>query len=555
MEQQNIFKLKADSKKERPYESGRNAINLVIIILLAGLIITYIVFYCTRLVAFSDFPAEVRDPAVAQVVNLFAQGINPYDAAYLSTDEAPRVLLDSGFFNVFPAVLLVKLFHFLPLFSLYFMNLIYIVLAAALIYLLVWKLTKEHVLSLTAAFLELFCMRRSVLLVARPDTLAEVLLLLILYIFLTSIYLQREWTWQLPVTALLCVLIAFLKVHYATVALSILVFLAIRDRRKAFMFILWTFLAGVLITLAVYILYPTHLSVWIVRLYEMFISVARKNSISTIMYVAGKWKKLFIMFMPVFLITGFGFCAGIISSIRERSRGSKPADVSSMRLVDRFLIINIVINVFALLLLGKHDGASLWYFFYMLMPSMFLYASLFIKYKTANLKIGHLLRAAFSIACIIAIMGEGAVVLKQQQQISRIEESHQEAYAVIEKYASAEMFLTSQLSVYAIDRNIYNFDYGDTCFIPSTRILNEHLEKLLPYTNSIEDKYNGYWSTVLQKIEDKEYSLFTINESFSIPSLPDDCITALEENYRIVQEIKVYSDKQVSNICFMIPKS
>ena len=115
-------------------------------------------FYLIRAFIFRDFPAEYRDAAVLEVVQELSDGVNPYDLDYLFTDEAPRVILDSGFLNVFPALLLVKLFRFSPAAALYLTGFIYLAASMGLMGVITKRLTGDLTLSLLSAVLLFFCL-------------------------------------------------------------------------------------------------------------------------------------------------------------------------------------------------------------------------------------------------------------------------------------------------------------------------------------------------------------------------------------------------------------
>ncbi|MBQ7563124.1 MAG: hypothetical protein IJT16_03940 [Lachnospiraceae bacterium] len=517
----------------------------IVNLLLLAVCIVLCSFYLVRAFVFYDFPAEYRDGAVLQVVQDLSKGINPYALDYLSTDEAPRVVLDSGFLNVFPALLLVRVFGLSPAPALYIMGFIYLAASMVLIGVITKKLTGDLTLSLYSAILLFFCLRRWGLLCVRPDTLAETLML----ILILSIVENRVSYADTVLRAFFLVLIVYLKPHYALIGL--MVFFFEMKNRKLLTFLLSgsiLFAGSVLIVNAVF---PTHLSVWGIRLYEMFTGVGGGSA--GFIYALDKWKRLFVMFFPVFLLTLWGGLRHTILFFTDKAHFY--AEVSENNL--SYVWVNIIVNALALTYLGRHDGADLWYFYFMLIPSMILIAMYNLHGIMQTSGNWMLILVIFSLCCFAGLFTTALSLSPRPKYIRRWEESQGKAYALLDRYRSEDMILSSPLAYYGTMNGIYNFNHGDLCYLPVTRADSGILKLLFPYVNEFEDKYKDYALMVLEKLRNREYSLVTIDSidtPFEIFGKEDEFRSLLEENYDLADEFEVFVEAQGMETYFYIPK-
>lgn len=515
--------------------------NIVLLILVLGIIVSH---FLTTL-AFVDFPAEYRDAAVIKVADDFANGMNPYSIDYYNTMGVPPVVLDSSFLNVFPAVIFANVFQVSITYSVYFMNFIYFILALLIMYFIIFMITKNISLSLFAVIVEAICLRRHGLLVARPDVLATVFLLLILFLFIYYHLCDRFPWWFIPSIAICCIMVFYLKIHYAMIGVALFFFFIIFDRKQAlrFMFFLVAFGCGFYILIDYF--FPMHFSSWVVRIYEMLQGLESNNGggESGLHYVFTKWYQIFKMFFPIMCLTLFGIVRRVLCFIRK---------IEANRIED-FLVINIIFNSIALCILGQHRGANLWYFFFMLMPSVIIYAVMVlvsIDIKNRN----------WVINCIIAL----SLLLLMNQYKSILPyrsyggEGHEEAYEIIREHESPNMILSSHLALYSMERDIYNYNYGDNCFLPSLHLENEVIHSIIPYTNQIREMYSLQAEQILEDINKEKYSLIT-TDSIDVPlaefGLSDEFQAALENHYELHKELTTVLDVQNIQTWFWIPKN
>ncbi len=516
-------------------------------------------FYLIRMYEFRDFPAEYRDAAVFEEVREFSLGMDPYDADYLKSSEPPRVVLDSGFLNIFPALVFVKLFGMQYATAMYLTGFICLVLSMFLMGVCVKVLTGDLTLSLTGAVLIFFCMRRWGLLCVRPDTMAELLMLMVIYLILKD----RSDIKTVLLIDLLLVATAYLKPHYALVGAAALRYMI---KKKRF----FIFAGGGVLIFSVSIiicnlLFPTHISVWGIRLYEMFTGVGSLGS--SLGYALDKWKRLFLLFLPSFILFIYGACFEIKKILKNRGKSALTEADNNLaenesRGADRNLVyiwINAILNGLALTYLGRHDGADLWYFYFMLMPSVIM---LSLYYLGKLMDRGPVRRSAvflfgFLFLSLICLFNTFILLSPRPKYVNRWRESHKSAYDILKEHESDEMMLSSPLAYYATMNDIYNFNHGDLCYLPVTKTEGSFMEKLFPYVEIYEDKYNSYALDALKKLEEKEYSIVTVDSidtPFEIFGLEEEFKKTLLDNYVLIDSFEVFVESQGMMTEFYVPK-
>lgn len=522
----------------------KKRMNVISSITLSLLILGIIVSYFIKLFAFSDFPAEYRDPAVIKVIDDFAgvrERVNPYSTDYYEIMGEPPVLLDSGFLHVFPAVAFMDIFHVSATLSVYALNFLYFILALLVIFLIVFMVTNNIPLSLFAVVIESLCLRRHGVLVARPDVLATVFILTAIFLLIYHYFHNRYPKWLVPALALCCIMVFYLKIHYAIIALSLYVFFLIYDRKQILRFTLWLLVFGCGFFVAINYLFPTHFSAWGVRIYEMLMGVGADGSESGISYVLNKWYQLLRMFFPVLCLSIYGIAIRIVRLVKR---------IQVSRIED-FLIINIIVNAIALCVLGQHDGADLWYFYFMLMPSVIIYAMMVLTSFDEKSK------GIFSLAVICL----SVFCLRSQYRalfhITDYQKGHEEAYEIISEYESSKMLLSSHLSIYSMEHDIYNYNYGDICFMPQTSLQNSLLSYILPYTDEIREGYYSQAEQIVRDIDEGKYSLIT-TDSIDVPleafGLSEEFQSSLQKHYELYREVSVPLEMQSVETQFWIPK-
>lgn len=522
----------------------------VMMLAFAGLSALYILFLCKRTYIFAEVPAEYRDGAVFKVIDMFAKGDNPYSVAWLKGNEAPPVLLDSGFLHVFPAVLFQKLFDVPASLACWIGNLIYVVLAGIIIYIVANKLTRSSLLALIAMCIQLTTMRRHGLLCSRPDMMAVVLLLMITYICI-----KERKTYDYIIIAVLSVLILFSKIHYAVIVVSVGIHIIyemfLEKNIKNGIKRLATFVVSGMVTLLISIFLmmkfvPMHLPVWGIRLWNMF-SYNTGNKSSQYKTVYDKFTALFHEYSYikyVVIISVVGFAITFICSKVMRDRGSKLSCDRDFKIDNiSFLIINAIINAVALLFVGRHDGAVLWYFYCMLMPTVILLAVCLLSH----------LKVVRYVQILILLLGCIKMIYPTVMQSYYMDVNRFDTvYSLVEEYESDQMYLTPMLSNYSIMHNHYNFSYGDTVFLPQTDSISPQLLEKIPYVDDINKRFNEYQDVIIETVKNREYSIIVTDAVDGQPA-SEEFHEALSANYQLIKEENQQNETQSIQLRYWIP--
>ena len=248
---------------------------------------------------------------------------------------------------------------------------------------------------------------------------------------------------------LLLVMIAGLKPHYALIGVSVAVFAA--KKRRFLLFLTGGILITVLSLILYNFLFPVHLSVWAIRLYEMFTGVGTGST--ALAYSLNKWKRLFFMFFPVFIMSAYGIFYEIRLAVKSRKSGLKDRARGNIHII----WINAAINALALTYLSRHDGADLWYFYFMLMPSLIMLSMYYVKTLASPDSTGTsdnarkrelLVYGVFMLLVFAGLLNTFILMSPRPKYINRWRTSHEEAYDILDAHKSDEMLLSSPLAYY-----------------------------------------------------------------------------------------------------------
>ena len=474
-----------------------------------------------------------------KVIYDLASGVNPYSAEWLSDSEAlPPIYYESGFFHVLPSVLLMKIFPINVYYAATVVHCVYVIIALLMMFLVVRRLTKSSVLAALATNLYFYCLAIGDFANVRPDTLCSLCCILILYLLLRdkevtfgsvkgrkliyvpeldkkSGYYAREW-----LIAFLCVLLVFLKIHYASIIFA-LFFYYLKKRRVLPMIGKGIVFAG-LGVLICNLFFPTFFSTFGVRVIEMLKGNIEVKSIPAMWK---KWWQLFCIFPVLFVITVSG-----IGKFRKFGKDD----------LGLFFAIHILFNFVALCFMGKWPGNGIIYHEVMLMtmliPASMWLVSSWVKESEKLRFVVEILVIASSLFFAFRLEGlprvdftskETAIISRQKQ----IEE--------LDKYASDYMLLSPQLSFYAFEKGMYQWDYGDQIYIPFDIGTSPRWNFLFPYTNEYRRRCYEYCLQMLQLIEEKKYGLI-VTDSYNKPGfklgLDEEFEKTIEENYELIDE-------------------
>lgn len=325
-----------------------------------------------------------------------------------------------------------------------------------------------------------------------------------------------EW-----ITALLGVLLIFLKIHYASILAALFVYQCKKKR-----WLPWGLkfcVCGIIITGATQLCFPTFFSTFGIRVIEMM----RDNTAdSDLMYMFQQWGTLIQQFWLFFGILLAG-CFLLLKQKKFRVLFSNP--------VYFLLFINILVNIAALCYMGKWNGNYINYHYIMIMSSVILAAVFYLhgfmagENKKQLVTYGVVLGYGLSIAIISISSLTGSLSGYQESKKAREQE-----YAFLDSYRSEDMLLDPSLAYYTYANDIYQWDYMDQIYIPYDIGSSPRWNFLFPYTNLYRQRCVSYGEEMVQKIRDKKYSIITQSDIHILGlkiGLENEFQDAIEENY------------------------
>lgn len=492
------------------------------------------------------------DGVLSRILEEVANGRNPYSRATLDS-QIPQPYLCSGFYlNVFLAVPLLKLgatcFEALGIISV-----LSLALNLLLFYRLIRRVTQNSLCSILGTVLFCFCMQRETPIILRPDPQAETLILLIL-IFgskaLDEKSTRRRW-FELILCSLFFVLIFWLKIHYCVVGIALFLAVLLKNRKTAFLYFLSCLVSFALISAILYLTVPVWVETWISFLSSA--STGENGYINTqLALVFTSLMKMIIvscLFMPMILLALHNIIRGGVKFVKRDS-------------TEQLLILNILLNFLVLLPMGENLGTWLSYHFFLLIPTViiigmkeFLRIQDMRQVSNERLFSNFLLVAVLSIACV-----QSALSCFTINGARKFRRTHMEAYQIIDKYASDDMLLAPEVSDYAVEKGIYNFNDGDRNYV---LYLNPYdgnsLQKKLTLSSRYYDQSIQYGNVIADRVSNKEYSIIVLEkginplEGFGSEEAFSD---SLEKNYKLIETTKIYLDNTQEDVelTYFVPR-
>lgn len=478
-----------------------------------------------------------------KIIYDFVNGVNPYSADWLYDDSSrPVTYYESGFFHVLPSVVIAKLFGVSVYAAAAITHLIYVFGALAVMILCVRRLTKSTLLAAVAANMYYYCLSVSLTTNVRPEILCSLCIVLIIYLLSfdsdkretsKKATVIREW-----IIAVLCVLLIFLKIHYASIIAAL--FFVFLYRKRLLAIVYKSLIVGILVTALCQIFFPTFFSTFGIRVIEML----RDNTeVKTIADMWRKWWTLFLLYPIPFVLV---LLRGILPEsfvkdpefIKRYFTDKKNKLFSSDMSI--FFTANVIINFIALCFMGKWPGNTITYHCVMIMPTLIIASTLIISYYASSYrKLGRYLLVAFVILTVAILISNNPIKkIKFSTYDARLEARDKEREE-LDMYKSDKMLLSHQKAFYALENDIYQWDFGDQIYIPYNIGTSPRWNFLFPYTNLYRDRNIAYANKMLEMIDNKEYSLIITDKNNILGlrlGLEEAFVEALNQNYEVIKE-------------------
>lgn len=478
-----------------------------------------------------------------KIIYDFVNGVNPYSTDWLYDDSSrPVTYYESGFFHVLPSVLIAKLFGVSVYAAAAITHLIYIFGALAVMILCVKKLTGSYLLSALAADMYYFCLSTALTTNVRPEILCSICIVLIIYLLtfdadkkgaINKGTVIREW-----IIAFLCVLLIFLKIHYASIIAAL--FFVFLYRKRMWHIIYKSVIIGIIMTAICVLFFPTFFSTFGIRVIEMF----RDNTeVKTMIAMWKKWGRLFLLFPTAFVVV---FLRGILpESFSKSANAIKQYFIDKKNVIiaselNIFFTANVIINFIALCFMGKWPGNDIAYHCVMIMPTLIIASVLVIRhYAKKNKKLSHYLVMGFVILTVALLVSNNKIKKINFSTYQARLEARDKEREELDAYKSDKMLLSHLKAFYALENDIYQWDFGDQIYIPYNIGTSPRWNFLFPYTNLYRDRNIVYANKMLEMIENKEYSIIITDKNNILGlrlGLEEAFDESINQNYVVLKE-------------------
>ena len=483
-----------------------------------------------------------------KIINDLANGVNPYGEAWIDDPNAlPPTYYESGFFHIFPAVVMTKL-GLSVFISQGITNIIYVILTMVMAYICIKMMTGKTILGLLASSLMYYVVNSRDYASTRPDTLCTCIILLIISIVYKDAGKSEkinEW-----LIAFLCVLQVFLKIHYGSITVAVVVYYFLKsfrkDEKEKYKIPCWitlgckaALITGIMIAFT-QICFPTFFSTFIVRVIYMAKSNTENPDFA---YLLGKWIEILLRWWPVIIPIIAGHVISIVNLI-----GNKNEDGSEKQ-IQLFFIINTVVNIIALCYMGLWSGNDIGYFNVMLVPQIIIASLYYLNRWIMRYRDSKVVKVSASAVCIAAITV--TVFYNRDIKITPhgpipYDYGNEEARAYFDSFGDSELLLSPNYAWYSLTTGRYQWDYGDQIYMPFDIGTSPRWNFLFPYTNRYIAGMREYANEMFEKVKNKEYALI-IKDDYNVLGrnlgLESAFEEAIDENYVQDEETGFYLPK------------
>lgn len=436
------------------------------------------------------FQFEVREGVCLEMAKLFAEGINPYN--YVEGTSYPAYMY--GW--VLPFLLSVF----------YRIGLEHVSLIAELLMLIIeiigcitfYKILSEiyrvkRVIALFGAlcFTTVFW-RYTIFAGLMPDSLGVTVIVALMYLTLKD---ERSGKYRIFMYAMIYVLLFYLKIYFAVLALGHAIYLKKYDGWKtAITFVAQGIVMGGVSIIFVRLLFPTFFTINMYLL-TIFNSYSFENFFWQFVILGKYYLPLYITYLLM-----------LYECIRRKN-------------VISYEIIQSLVSFLFIIVLGQSDGATYTYFLQLWIPYLII---VFVRFWDSHFELLH--KKRFGIPVAIASLYMCMFLLPEfsfysPPNWSEELEVKRELYEFIDDYDDVNKIKISpySLALYCVERNIAHDEYGHS---------NAYNEKLLktvrensndgiifPYAEQLIEEYLDYMRISNVLVSTGYYDVVVINES------------------------------------------
>ncbi len=479
---------------------------------------------------------EVRDYVSFRMAYLITQGKNPYSMNMLSDGNVPFMCLYTVLMPLFVAG--VTMITGMNIFEgYYFINILLIILTGYIM----WLITKEYFknYSILYALCILIIAPTFFVFLEIPffnfhtDTIGIFLSSLIFLI----VYKDKEKKKSIMLS-FLTVLLLFTKQILVVMALPLLVYYLIYDKKRAFKYLWQCALIGVLTVLIVRIAFPL---CWTEMIYAQFVSSGNYGSFGKALY---NIVHLYYMYCPFVILIVIGIVSVIVYNVKKGQQskiGTFLKNVVKEEEYGVYLFLNLIFGTISLLYFAKCGGDGIKYCHDIITPSLFLITVyVWCGYQSRNLNIksdydfiknGYTI-IALCIASVIVFSGFKYNRYDENDVNSQIALNN-----VIKEHSDGKIYVGMAATGYLVQNNLWEsenvwFNDGQIEYFDYENDASSFMNNIF-YVEETKKAARDYKNEVNRMIENKEFSVIT--------TCLDELINMeiLEDNYEIIGSYEI----------------
>lgn len=476
--------------------------------LLTLLIMAVIILFLGRVIKNTivglDYPNELLEPANVNLTNAILQGKVPYDKANLVVpgEQEPPINYEYPFLNSVVAAVFTLLFAGNTVLAHYFVSFVSMVGTAILGSIMINRYSRTTLGPTTAFLLLMFCHWRYGYISASPDGFGLFVTMLTLFIACTPNIKYRPLWCSIGTVAAF-----YTKQYYAAICVSLFLYFFLYSKKEAFKYFGW---CVALLAASVAIITWKWSLFWTYSILLLMHGCFQGWDASGFIYLFEQMKYLAAVFIGLIIV----LIAALVQLLRKRKKQENTAvkakPIKEGDVLPLFLI-QLPVQMIALFIFGRNDGAYLTYFLQLLIPSIVMVTFLLMeKMEIQRFKSAFI--CGYSAIALLSVYF-GWTKLPMHMLMREDVANWNKVYAMIDEYREKGEILHSQVSAYnAIKKGDSVFGTGHDGDILENNYddwKNNPVQQLVfPDADKVFEENLRYREFVVTRLKNHDISLF-----------------------------------------------
>lgn len=310
-----------------------------------------------------DYPNEVLEPANVNLTNAILQGRVPYDKANLVVpgEQEPPINYEYPFLNSVVAAVFTLLFAGNTVLAHYFVSFASMIGTAILGSIMINRYSRTTLGPTTAFLLLMFCHWRYGYISASPDGFGLFVAMLTLFIACTPKIKYRTLWCSIGTVAAF-----YTKQYYAAICISIFIYFFLYSKKEAFKYFGW---CVALLAASIAIITWKWPLFWTYSILLLMHGCFQGWNAAGFVYLFEQMKYLAAVFIGLIIVLVVALVQFLKKRKKQENKEAKEKIIKEGDVLPLFLI-QLPVQMIALFIFGRNDGAYLTYFLQLLIPSI-----------------------------------------------------------------------------------------------------------------------------------------------------------------------------------------